>query len=82
MAGDDTRRGRTQRPCPICKDQPPVPAFRPFCSKRCADVDLSRWLSGSYAIAGREDDEDDGGPEMPGFKGGRPEAANDDHADD
>uniref|UniRef100_UPI0040470C4C DNA gyrase inhibitor YacG n=1 Tax=Yoonia sp. TaxID=2212373 RepID=UPI0040470C4C len=35
--------------CPIC-DRKTVPAFRPFCSKRCADVDLSKWLSGSYAI--------------------------------
>lgn len=30
------------------------PAFRPFCSKRCADVDLGRWLKGGYVIPGRE----------------------------
>jgi endogenous inhibitor of DNA gyrase (YacG/DUF329 family) len=24
--------------------------MRPFCSKRCADVDLARWFSGSYAV--------------------------------
>lgn len=41
--------------CPIC-DKPVVPAFRPFCSKRCADVDLHRWLSGSYVIPGLEDE--------------------------
>ena len=35
--------------CPIC-DRAVVIAFEPFCSKRCADVDLSKWLSGSYAI--------------------------------
>jgi len=35
--------------CPICKKDT-VPAFRPFCSKRCADVDLGRWLKGDYAI--------------------------------
>jgi endogenous inhibitor of DNA gyrase (YacG/DUF329 family) len=37
--------------CPICS-KPAEPAFRPFCSHRCADVDLSRWLKGSYAIPG------------------------------
>lgn len=39
--------------CPICK-KPTDPAFRPFCSKRCADVDLQRWLSGGYVIPGME----------------------------
>ncbi|MFU8825433.1 DNA gyrase inhibitor YacG [Yoonia sp.] len=44
--------------CPIC-DRPTDKAFRPFCSKRCADVDLGKWLTGSYAIpAGRDDAED------------------------
>ena len=28
--------------------------FRPFCSKRCADVDLSKWLGGRYAIPAEE----------------------------
>ena len=37
------------RPCPICR-QPSERAYRPFCSKRCADIDLHRWLSGSYAV--------------------------------
>jgi len=37
--------------CPICK-RPVEPKFRPFCSKRCADVDLSRWFAGAYAIPG------------------------------
>ncbi len=35
--------------CPNC-GKPASPAFKPFCSKRCADVDLNRWLSGTYAI--------------------------------
>ncbi len=35
--------------CPIC-DRKTDPAVKPFCSKRCADVDLAKWLSGSYAI--------------------------------
>jgi len=41
--------------CPIC-GKPPVEAFRPFCSKRCADVDLNRWLTGSYVIPARDDE--------------------------
>jgi uncharacterized protein len=41
------------KPCPIC-GQPSVERFRPFCSRRCADIDLSRWLSGSYAIPSNE----------------------------
>jgi uncharacterized protein len=48
---------RRQPKCPIC-DAGPDAAFRPFCSKRCADVDLGRWLTGSYAIAGRANDEE------------------------
>jgi endogenous inhibitor of DNA gyrase (YacG/DUF329 family) len=44
--------------CPIC-DKPSAPALDPFCSKRCANIDLSRWLSGSYAIPGRPADEAD-----------------------
>ncbi len=35
--------------CPICEKETD-PKLRPFCSKRCADVDLAKWLSGSYAI--------------------------------
>ena len=42
--------------CPIC-GKPTDPKYRPFCSKRCADVDLSRWLAGGYAIPS-EDPED------------------------
>lgn len=37
--------------CPICKKKTDK-AFRPFCSKRCADVDLGRWLTEGYAIPG------------------------------
>jgi len=35
--------------CPICKRETD-PKYRPFCSKRCADVDLGNWLKGSYSI--------------------------------
>ena len=41
--------------CPIC-ERPTVEAYKPFCSRRCADVDLQRWLTGRYAVA-VEDDE-------------------------
>jgi len=37
--------------CPICK-RPTSPATRPFCSSRCADIDLGRWLTEQYAVAG------------------------------
>jgi uncharacterized protein len=42
--------------CPIC-GKPAEERFRPFCSKRCADVDLNRWLSGVYAVPVVEPDE-------------------------
>ena len=41
--------------CPIC-GKPSVEAFKPFCSKRCADVDLNRWLTGNYVIPARDDE--------------------------
>ena len=44
--------------CAIC-GKPVEARFKPFCSKRCADVDLNRWLSGSYVIPGAEITEDD-----------------------
>lgn len=40
---------RAPRPCANCSKDT-VRAFYPFCSKRCKDVDLHRWLSGAYAI--------------------------------
>jgi endogenous inhibitor of DNA gyrase (YacG/DUF329 family) len=45
------------RPCPIC-GKPAIDAYAPFCSKRCAEVDLHRWLSGRYAIPAVEADDD------------------------
>jgi len=44
--------------CPIC-GKPAVEALRPFCSRRCADIDLNRWLSGVYAIPASEDQAED-----------------------
>jgi hypothetical protein len=46
------------KPCPIC-GKPAEHATRPFCSSRCRDVDLNRWLKGTYVIPGRDDDVDD-----------------------
>ena len=44
-------------PCPICaKDSDPK--YRPFCSRRCADIDLGRWLNESYVVPAAENDEE------------------------
>ena len=52
--------------CPICKHAQ-TPDYRPFCSRRCADIDLGRWLTGGYVVPtdevaddGMADPEDDG----------------------
>jgi endogenous inhibitor of DNA gyrase (YacG/DUF329 family) len=46
------------RLCVIC-GKPQVERLSPFCSKRCADIDLHRWLAGVYAIPAEEEDPDD-----------------------
>jgi uncharacterized protein len=46
------------KPCPIC-GKPATEASRPFCSERCRDVDLNRWLSNSYVIPAAKDDDED-----------------------
>ncbi|CAD0186001.1 DNA gyrase inhibitor YacG [Ruegeria sp. THAF57] len=53
--------------CPICGDDT-VTKFRPFCSKRCADIDLAKWLNGSYSVPSQreEDVETDLSPEEEG----------------
>jgi uncharacterized protein len=43
--------------CPIC-GRPGAEPVLPFCSPRCRDVDLHRWLSGSYVIPSRDDEAD------------------------
>jgi endogenous inhibitor of DNA gyrase (YacG/DUF329 family) len=49
-------------PCAIC-GKPSTRAYRPFCSRRCADIDLSRWLNEAYAVPGEpvgvDDSEDE-----------------------
>jgi uncharacterized protein len=49
---------RSLKPCPIC-GKPTTEASHPFCSERCRDVDLNRWLSNSYVIPAARDDEED-----------------------
>jgi len=64
-----TERPRDARPeaegaplCTICGIRPQTVKYHPFCSKRCADVDLHRWLSGVYAIPGKPEEEEDETP--------------------
>ncbi len=52
----------TASKCPIC-GKPTQPDYRPFCSRRCTDVDLQRWLTGGYAIAADEDESAERPPE-------------------
>lgn len=42
--------------CPVCT-RATDPKYRPFCSKRCADVDLAKWLGGGYAIPSEDPDD-------------------------
>ncbi|WP_122050766.1 DNA gyrase inhibitor YacG [Asaia bogorensis] len=42
--------------CPICQ-KPTLHDYRPFCSKRCADVDLGRWFNESYSVPAVDEDE-------------------------
>ena len=54
--------GKKERRCPIC-GKPRSDRYDPFCSKRCADVDLHRWLKGGYVVPGasapREPEDED-----------------------
>jgi endogenous inhibitor of DNA gyrase (YacG/DUF329 family) len=52
----------TERPCPIC-GRPGEAEFRPFCSRRCANLDLQRWLTGRYVVPAAEEEGDD---DLPG----------------
>ncbi len=53
--------------CPICARETDA-KYRPFCSRRCADVDLGKWLTGSYTIPAESEetpDTDDQTPPRP-----------------
>jgi uncharacterized protein len=45
--------------CPIC-EKPLDLKYKPFCSARCADIDLHRWFNGAYAVPVTPDDDEDG----------------------
>ncbi len=68
MSGPSETRSNAKGPsCPICGKAGAVRNFAPFCSRRCADIDLGRWLKGGYAIPGvpaeeADDSLPDGGP--------------------
>ena len=47
--GSAKHKSAYDRPCPTC-GAPSMKKTRPFCSKRCADIDLGRWFQGAYAI--------------------------------
>lgn len=51
MPQDDAARKYVPPACPIC-GKSRAAEWRPFCSKRCADVDLGRWFGGCYAVPG------------------------------
>ena len=50
--------------CAQCRRKPVAADYRPFCSKRCADIDLNKWLSDGYAIPGAPADMADDTPEQ------------------
>ena len=57
---DQPEKAEKPRQTPVCSicGKPVDPAYLPFCSKRCANVDLHRWLNGSYSIAGESVEEE------------------------
>ena len=55
---NDSSPAHPAKLCPL-SGKPAEARFRPFCSRRCADVDLNRWLSGSYAVPVVEEDGSD-----------------------
>jgi hypothetical protein len=59
---------KRQPKCAQCRKNPVDAAYRPFCSKRCADVDLGKWLNEGYAIPGApaEEEEDSARPDEGG----------------
>jgi uncharacterized protein len=63
------RAVRTEAKCPVCGKLADI-KYRPFCTKRCADIDLGRWLKESYRVPTDEASED-GEFQMPGLPTGQ-----------
>jgi len=57
MTDNSSPDALTGMPCARCAE-PAVQAFKPFCSKRCADVDLGQWFTESYSIPAVEPPDD------------------------
>ncbi len=53
-----SRQPQPHRSCPICR-KPAAEAYAPFCSKRCSDIDLGRWLDDRYVIEGGDSASED-----------------------
>jgi len=62
---DNVVKLKPTRPCPIC-GKPSSQQFHPFCSGRCADIDLNRWLSGTYVIPAKDGDDEREDAAIPG----------------
>ena len=62
MAAVSTLPTPAPRPCPIC-GKPATPQYRPFCSARCAQIDLGRWLKGNYRVPTEDAPDEDSGEE-------------------
>ena len=61
-SGPPLRAVRIAAKCPVC-GKPAEEKYKPFCAKRCADIDLGRWLKEGYAVPGEavsEEDESEG----------------------
>lgn len=50
--------------CPVCRKET-VQDYRPFCSRRCADIDLGRWVTEGYSLPGEPADTEGEPPEEP-----------------
>jgi endogenous inhibitor of DNA gyrase (YacG/DUF329 family) len=62
---DNVIKLKPPQPCPICR-KPSTQQFHPFCSARCADIDLNRWLSGAYVIPAEPVEDDAAAEVIPG----------------
>ena len=62
-ARKDANPRQSDARCAVCA-RPVMVEFRPFCSRRCADVDLGRWLTGEYRIPGPAQEEPENDDEL------------------